>query len=324
MNPRLTDFEKRLCNLLQNRIPVTQKPFEKIADKLLTSENQILQKIKKLKKQGIIRRLGPVLNYRALGRKSTLVTAHLGKEKLPEVVKAVNGLPCVSHNYLRDHYYNLWFTVQGKSEKEIKQSLANFSRRFNIQFHSVPAAQTFKLDVRFDAESGGTKLLKSKQPAPIEKKVRLNLIEKQVVSKLHTDLQIKQQPFDFLCTDKLSIQKVIQTLQRLIKKGVIRRVAAAVDYRKLGFRANVLFACKVQRTKIGQAGNNLAKLPIVSHCYERKGFKGFDYNLFAMLHAESKEEINRIVNDFTGKEKIKDYVLLATVRELRKNSSGIF
>lgn len=323
MTAKLTSRQKKLLNFLQTQIPLCRKPFAETANALNSSEKQILHQIKLLKQKGIILKIGPIVNYRALGRKTTLAAAHIGKQKLPEVVKAVNALDTISHNYLRDHYYNLWFTIRGSSFQQVNGVLKELSRKLDVELKSLPALRQFKLDVRFDARSSGTKLLKSRQPAASEKKVRLNKIEMQVLSKLHKDLQIRAQPFDFLTTDKLNILKVIQTLQALCKKGVIRRIAAVVDYKRIGFTANALFACKVQQRRINKVGKALAKLPIVSHCYSRKPFTGFDYNLFAMCHAKTIDRINRIVRDFTKKEKIKDYVLLPTLKELKKNSSRI-
>ncbi len=313
MKLQLTDFQKRLCNELQNCIPITKRPFRKIADKLNKSEKQILLQIKQLKKKAIIRRIGPVINYKALGRQSTLVAAHIEKRKIPHVVKAVNALDGVSHNYLREHYYNLWFTLRADSQSQIEKILDNLSKRFWTDFHSLPAITQFKLDVRFNAESDGRKLLRSPLRKIPEKRVRLSDIETRVLLGLQQNFKITIQPFDYLCTGVLNIEKVLSTIERLLKKGVLRRIAAVVDYRKIGFKANVLFVCKVSKGRINKVGRALAKQEIVSHCYGRKGFKRFDYNLFAMMHSESLDRIDRIVQDFAGKEKIKEFVVLPTV-----------
>ncbi len=313
MRAHLTDFQKRLCNELQNCAPITERPFQKIADKLNKSEKQILLQIKQLQKKAVIRRFGPVINYRALGQQSTLATAHIKKRKIPAVVKAVNALDGVSHNYLRGHYYNLWFTLRADSQGQIKKILGKLSKKFGADFHSLPMVRRFKLDVRFDAESDGLRLLRSRAHKLPGKKVRLSDIETRVLLGLQQNFKITPPPFDYLCTGELNIEKVLSTIKGLLKKGVLRRMAAVIDYRKIGFRANVLFACKVSKSRIKKIGEALAKLSIVSHCYSRKGFKGFDYNLFAMIHSDSFDRIDRIVGDFVGKEGIRKFALLPTV-----------
>ncbi len=319
MRAQLTDFQKRLCNELQNCIPVTKRPFQKIADKLQTSEKQILRQIRELKKKGVIRRFGPVINYRALGQQSTLAAAHIEKRKITAVVKAVNALDGVSHNYLREHYYNLWFTLRADSQSQIKKILDKLQRRFKTDFHSLPMVTQFKLDVRFDAESEGRKLLRGPLRKLTEKRIKLSDVETRVLLGLQQNFKLTSQPFYYLCTDELTIEKILSTINGLLKRKVLRRISAVIDYRKIGFRANTLFACRLSKTQIKKIGGALARLAIVSHCYSRKGFVGFDYNLFAMMHSDSLDRIDRIVQDFSGKEKIKEFVLLPTVAGCSKD-----
>jgi len=107
-------------------------------------------------------------------------------------------------------------------------------------------------------------------------------------------------------------------IQGLIDKGVIRRIAAIVDHRKLGFAANVLFCGKVPRDRVVEAGEALARFGAVSHCYQRETIKDWPYNLYAMMHGKSMGEIQRVVNQFIEAEKIDSFELLPTEAELKK------
>jgi len=149
----LTKLQKQLCNLLQTGLPVCAKPFAGIAKLLNSDEKEVLQQIEQLKKLGVVRRISALINYRALGLATTLVAAHIEQQSLHEVTEAVNLLGNVSHNYLRQHYYNLWFTLQAQSPEQIDITLSSLSARFGIDFHNLPVKRVFKLDVRFDAES---------------------------------------------------------------------------------------------------------------------------------------------------------------------------
>ena len=330
MSAYLTDFQQKLCNLLQQGLPICDSPFVELAKTLQASEDEVLLQVRKLKELGLIRRICAIVNHRALGWVSTLVTAHVPARKLRDLTPAVNCLPGVSHNYLRDHNYNLWFTLQAKSFHEIESTLSNLSSRFAVDFHSLPVRRVFKLDVRFDAQSEGsvsgaaTRLSSPKSgPAsgsqvPKNEVVDLDKNEKLLVSRIQDGLEITTRPFASLSSEDVASQEVLKILRGLIDKGVIRRVAAILDHRRLGFAANVLFVCKVPPDRIVHAGQTLAGLPIVSHCYEREVFQGWPYNLFAMMHGRSADDIRHVIKEFTAAEGIKSFQLLPTIAELKK------
>jgi DNA-binding Lrp family transcriptional regulator len=249
---------------------------------------------------------------------STLVAAHVPQENIQEVADAVNSLENVSHNYLRDHYYNLWFTLQAQTDEQLDSVLAGLSSRFGIDFHSLPAKRVFKLDVHFDAESDSDLSLEDVEEIPKSRTVELDENQKLILSKLQRDLDITEEPFAFLCSDGLQGKDVLRIIRQLIDKGVVRRIAAVVDHRKLGFESSVLFACEVPQNRVIEAGKSLARFTIVSHCYQRKTFEGWPYNLFAMMHGRNISWINRVINKFTEAEGISSFQLLPTLSELKK------
>jgi len=321
---RLTKFQKQLCNALQKGLPICWQPFAEMAKDLHSDEAKVLQQTRQLKDLGIIRRISAIVNHRALGLTSTLVAAHVPEQNLPEIVEAVNNLDGVSHNYCRGHYYNLWFTLQAKTPEQIRDTLLNIGGRFGVDFHSLPVKQVFKLDVKFDAESQGQALLQQIQKTPEAESVELNENEKLILSKLQDDLEIVEEPFALLCDEGLMKEDVLKTIAELIDKGVIRRIAAVVDYRKLGFAANVLFTVEVPRERIVSAGKKLARFAVVSHCYERETFEGWPYNLFAMMHSQSMGQIQHVINKFTEAEQIKSFQLLPTAAEFKKQPVRYF
>jgi DNA-binding Lrp family transcriptional regulator len=110
----------------------------------------------------------------------------------------------------------------------------------------------------------------------------------------------------------------LRIIQGLIDKGVVRRIAAIVDHRKLGFVVNVLFCSQVPEGRIIEAGEALARFGMVSHCYERKAVENWPYNLYAMMHGKSMGEIQHLINKFTEAERIDSFELLPTAAELKK------
>lgn len=313
----LRKLPRQLCNVLQKGLPICPEPYAELVEFLNSNEKAVLQEVRKLKEAGIVRRISAMVNSRALGVASTLVAAHIPEEDLGEVAETVNKLENVSHNYLREHYYNLWFTLQADSLEQIEIMLSNLSARFGADFHSLPVKRVFKLDVRFDAEGEG-QLFGDVAQIPSGEAVKLKRREKQILSKLQNELEITSNPFDFLCGEGLEIQEVLQIIRGLIDKGVIRRIAAVVDHRKLGFVANVLFCSEVPKEKITETGQALAHLALVSHCYERETIEDWPYNLYAMIHGESMGEIQHVIDRFTAAEEINSFELLPTAEELKK------
>jgi DNA-binding Lrp family transcriptional regulator len=314
----LTSLQRRLCNTLQQGLPICKKPFEEIAKNLDSDEKEVLNQTLQLQKEGILRRISPIINYSSLGRVSTLVTAQVEENKLQEVADTVNALENVSHNYLRKHKYNLWFTLQGACKDGIQQTLNSLQEQFGLTFHSLPALRIFKLDVRFDAEENQTLAEDKNFQVAQNKKVELSEIEIQILSGLQEGIKIISKPFNSLCSLGLEVGKVIEIIHSLIQKSVIRRIAGVLDHRKLGYEANVMFVCEVPKQDIMEVGRRLASFRAVSHCYERKTFQGWPYNLFAMIHARNYEQIQQIIKAFTKAENIESFALLETGKELKK------
>jgi DNA-binding Lrp family transcriptional regulator len=318
LSVHLTKLQKQLCNALQGGLGICSRPFADLAEFLSSDEETVLREIKELKKAGVIRRISALINYRALGLTSTLAAGHVPQENLQEVTEAVNSLESVSHNYLRQHYYNLWFTLQGQSHQEIEVTLSNLSGRFGIDFYSLPVERVFKLDVRFDAENEGQLLIQDAPDIPKGETVELGKKQKRILWGLQNELGLTSKPFDFLCGEGLGEQEVLRIIAGLVGAGVIRRIAGVVNHRKLGFVANVLFCCEVGRDRVVGAGERLARFGIVSHCYQRKPLKDWPYNLFAMMHGRSMGEIQHVINRFVGAERIDSFELLPTEAELKK------
>ena len=318
MKPRLTALQKRLCNVLQDGLPICWRPFAEIAAGLHADERDVLRQIRQLKDAGVIRRISARINHRAFGMVSTLVAAHVPPERLAPVAEAVSALAGVSHHYQRSHYYNVWFTLQAQTAEHLETTLTKLSGRFGIDFHSLPVKRAFKLNVRFDAESEGQQLLPGPKEIPKVELVELNQEQKHILARLPSDLELTAEPFAFLCSDGLKKDAVLRVIAELIERGVVRRIAAVMDYRKLGFVANVLFAAEVPQSIVIQTGERLAHLAIVSHCYERQSFEGWPYNLYAMMHAQNVGQITHAVDKFTESERIDSFELLPTAAELKK------
>lgn len=317
MTVAMTDFQKRLCVRLQEGLPLCDEPFAEIAKLLHSTEAEVLEETRKLKESGFVRRLSAVLNHRALGMASTLVTARVPSDRIDSVAAGVNALPGVSHNYLREHSYNLWFTLQGRSPDQIDEILRDLHGRFGVEFHSLPVTQVFKLDVRFDLEDDDV-LTHEQYDVPGAEPVHLRSEHRRVLDGLQQGIEVVPRPFDAMSQDPANGGNVVSLLVELKSLGVLRRIAAVLNYRKLGYTTNVMLAAEVPTESVAQAGRSLARFRAVSHCYERRVFEGWPFNLFAMLHARSEAAIARMIHEFTEIANVRSYRLLPTVAELKK------
>lgn len=139
-----------MINTIQTDFPITERPYQEIGDRLKISEGEIIDRIRRLKKQGVIRRIGGNFNTKKLNFTSTLCAAKVAKNELDQFVRIVNRYPGVTHNYLRNHGYNVWFTFIAPTMEEIDLCLEEISRLTGIkEIINLPAIKMFKIRVEF-------------------------------------------------------------------------------------------------------------------------------------------------------------------------------
>ena len=146
----MDDLDRRLLNIAQADFPIAPRPYRVLGERLGITEREALERIRALAESGIIREIGPSFDARRLGHASTLAAAKVTPERLEEVANIVSGFPQVTHNYGRDHEYNLWFTLVCRDAGDIERTLEEIKARTGVSdVHELPAERTFKLRVDF-------------------------------------------------------------------------------------------------------------------------------------------------------------------------------
>jgi len=146
----LDDMDKKLLNALQERFEAVARPYLEIAKSLGIEETEVIERIKRLKEAGIIRRIGALFDGNVLGFVGTLCAAKVAPEAVDAFAAIINAYPQVTHNYLREGEYNVWFTVSAPSEAELEALIAEMKGKTGVaEILSFRARQTFKLDARF-------------------------------------------------------------------------------------------------------------------------------------------------------------------------------
>ncbi|MBC2743906.1 MAG: AsnC family transcriptional regulator [Desulfosarcina sp.] len=147
----MDDLDKTILNRIQTRFPLTPRPFESIAQDLGTTEDEVLTRVNRLKKTGIIRRIGGNFVPGKVGFVSTLCTAQVPEEKVDLFARTVNSFPGVTHNYLRDNAFNVWFTFIAPSMEVIRDNLARIAEKTGVnRILNLPATHVFKIKAKFD------------------------------------------------------------------------------------------------------------------------------------------------------------------------------
>jgi len=143
--------ERMILNEIQRKFPITHRPYLSLARKLKLKEKDVMERVRKLKEAGIIRRLGASFSARGVGFSSTLCAAKVAPDKVEDFVSLVNTYPGVTHNYEREGEFNIWFTLIAPSRKRIKRILTEISRKTGVkEILDLPALQTFKIAVDFN------------------------------------------------------------------------------------------------------------------------------------------------------------------------------
>ncbi len=289
---------RNLLPLLQSGLPLVARPFEELGQQLGIPEQQVLDEVEKLKQSGVIRVFCAVFDPRALGYVTTLVAARVADGKIDAVAAIINKLEGVTHNYRRDHSYNLWFTLISESPALQQATLEDLARQTGIAFHSLPAEAIHKLRVQFGRVCSSAAHQPDFQDGVQQSCTPYDLsdAQKSLIRLLQDDLPLTARPFDVLA-QKLGwpAERLLNQLADWQKQGLLRRIAALVHHRRLGFTANGMAVFNIDDAHTDEAGKMLASFAEVSHCYRRPRMEGFPYNLYAMVHGRSEAEVRAVV-----------------------------
>ena len=323
---KFDDIDKDLLNIIQAEFPLSREPFSAMGLHLGITGSEVIGRISRLKASGIIRSIGPVLNPKKLGYRTTLVAAKVPLEHLDKAGQIISIHPMVSHCYQRDHDFNLWFTLAMPVTGDMEGEVRKLGSRIKSETLNLPAIKTFKIGAYFDIGGGHSpqsslatgKSIPAFYPTPDNK---LSTDERAVINALQQDLPLTEKPFA-LMSAKLSMEtdKFLNSCQTLLQRGIMRRFSASVNHNKLGFTANAMVCWKVPSSMVDTAGKKIATFPEVSHCYERQTNPAWPYNLFAMVHTQSNENCRAVTDKIcseTGLDKNKKLLLFST-KEVRK------
>ena len=292
-------MKSELLSIIQKKFPLTSRPFAVIADELNSDEETIIKILSEEKEKKIIRQISPIFDTKSLGYSSSLVSFKIKREDIDKAVEVINAHPGVSHNYEREHTFNIWFTlaVAPNSKLGLQKTVEILAQDANaIEYIMLPTLKLFKIAVKLNTTGKDAKKEKVKKHQ--KKFIELTPLHHRVIALSQYDIPIIAEPFKGI-VDKLGIpyDEFFTILNELKDAGVMRRFAGILNHRKAGFNANAMVVWDIDESKGEEIGKKAAEFSAVSHCYLRPKYANWPYNLFTMVHGKTTLETNAIIKD---------------------------
>jgi DNA-binding Lrp family transcriptional regulator len=338
---QMDETDRTLLNILQSRFPLMEEPYANLAKELDLNENALIERISKLKKSNILRQISAIFDTRRLGYKTTLAAFRYPPELLDRGARRINQHPGVSHNYARNGHFNLWFTIAVPPHKDLETTINNLAHETNAETYRVmPTIRFFKIGVNFDMTTtrgaavdyyspdgyGDNPKSESHQvQKDWNRPEELTQFEIQAIRELQEDLPLTSYPFSMMA-ERLQItqQEFFKLANDFQKRGLMRRYSAVLHHRKAGFKANAMAVWKVPEDRAEEVGLLMAKNPWVTHCYQRPTFPDWEFTHFTMIHAATKTECSKVVEDIGDITGITEKQLLYSTREYKKTRVRYF
>ena len=321
---KLDDLDKRLLNLMQGRFPIAPRPYEAVAKEAGITEQEAIERVKHLLDERIIRQVTPIFDTRALGYSSMLVAAKVDPENPWRAATVINEHPGVSHNYLRNHEFNIWFTIATEPDSRLGldgtlEVLAQEAGAESVR--QLPTLKLFKIRMDLEMEGGTDALAKAVEVAPPAETERqpYDEFDIEVIRATQGDLPLIPEPYA-PAAEELNIpqDRLLTHLQQMQERRLLRRVAAILFHRRAGFSANGMGVWKVPDEQIMEIGPRMAAFRGISHCYQRPTYEDWPYSIFTMAHGRSKEECDAILDSIAEQTGVDERATLYSSTEFKK------
>jgi len=294
--------DKLLLNLLQSRFPLEPEPFTAIARAAKLSLADVKARTERLLAERIIREITPIFDTRALGYASMLVAARVDPSAPQRAAKIINSHPGVSHNYLRSHEFNLWFTIATPPDSRLGldgtlEVLKEETRAESIR--QLPTLTLFKINMNLEMERGTEALaaaVDAEPPRELERQP-YDEFDVAVIRALQGPMGVVDRPYDGAAREVgVSVDRFLEHLAGMVERKLLRRVAAILYHRRAGFSANGMGVWRVPQDRILETGKRMAAVRGISHCYQRPTYPDWPYSVFTMAHGRSREECDAVLD----------------------------
>ncbi|MBB5236111.1 siroheme decarboxylase subunit alpha [Deinococcus budaensis] len=286
---------EQLLNRIQKDIPIVQRPYRALAEEVGLTEQEALAILREVKADGVLRQVSAIFDTRTLGYQSSLVAAEYAEDQLDAGAEVVNGHPGVSHNYKRNHSFNLWYTIAVPPESDLQAHVQKLHELSGAKVtRLMPTLHLFKIGVEFDMtgkEDWNAKAAPQYTNADRNLGYAVTDLDRAFVVEFQKDLPVTEEPYADACAALgLTIDEVAAHAQKMKAAGALRRVSAVFRHQKAGFTFNAMGVWAVPQEQVAEVGRQMAEFKAVSHCYLRPTYPEWPYTIFTMVHGRSKEE----------------------------------
>lgn len=323
--------DQELLNVLQADFPIGRRPFEVVGARVGIEEAEVIERTRRLRRDGVIRQLSAIFDTRSLGYQSTLVAMRLAPERLEAGAQVVNEHPGVSHNYRRNHEFNLWFTLATPPASDIDRTLEVLHRLSGAEAtRKLQTLRLFKIGVKLDM-TGELDPTRAEDPdytgVQRDFALRSPITERdvRVIRAVQDDLPLVPEPFAVCAAQQqLTEDELLEGMEDLRRRGHLRRVAAILRHRRAGYAANAMAVWAVPEDRAETVGRRMAEFAAVSHCYQRPVYPDWRYNIFSMIHGRKVADCERVVAAIRQATGIEDYAVLYSTKEYKKTRVRYF
>jgi DNA-binding Lrp family transcriptional regulator len=311
-----------ILNRIQISVPLTPRPYYVLAEELGISEEKLLDEIIRLRSEDIIRNISGIFNAAPLGYQSTLVAFEV---KNPDAAASViNAHPGVSHNYLRNHRYNIWFTLSVPPEHNLQTTAQTIAQSADaVDYILLSTKKLYKIGVHFHIGDSAEEIVSPTTSHYSNSSPRsLSIAEKEAVRLLQFDLPTEPAPFRAIIEQhngKINETILLDIAHSFLQRGIMRRYAAVLRHHKAGYSTNSMTAWKPEGLSDDAIETIFAHERSISHLYLREITPGkWEYPLFAMIHAKTDEALHATIEKISSASGIKDFLVLKSLKEFKK------
>ncbi|OGX41513.1 MAG: hypothetical protein A3C53_05000 [Omnitrophica WOR_2 bacterium RIFCSPHIGHO2_02_FULL_68_15] len=310
---------------MQAEVPLVPRPFAALAPRVGISEEDLLARVARLKAEGVIRQIGAIFDTRRMGYQSSLVATRIPPERLEPGAAVINEHPGVSHNYGRNHFYNLWYTIALPPRVSLEQTVQRLHDLSGAErTRLMPTLRLFKIGVQLDvtgdsnpADATTAGAAWSWKTAPEAAVVTEQEI--QVIRCLQEDLPVEPEPFATLAARwGLTADDLFAHAASFRERQMIRRYAAVLHHRSAGFVVNGMGVWKVPLERLEELGPVMGGFRGVSHCYQRPTYEDWPYTVFTMVHGRTGPEVHAVMAAIAQATGLTEHEILWSIKEYKK------
>jgi len=324
---RIDDVDAALIDGFQSDFPVRERPFDAVGERLGVSADEALERVERLRDDGIFRRFGAVLNPPVIGS-STLAAVSAPEDRFDEIAGVINDYQQVNHNYARDHEWNMWFVVTAGSREKRDEILADIEIRTGCSVLVLPMLTDYYIDLEFPVVNSD-RFARETRPegeSPDERAgdpharesiegtdasatrisetaaADLSELDRRLLLEIQAGFPLSATPYrDIASAIDADVGDVLAAIERLRADGCIKRIGCVVNHITTGFDNNCMVVWDVPDDQLDEVGERVGELPYVTLCYHRprRPEQEWRYNLFTMIHGRDADAVDEKIDELS-------------------------